>query len=102
MASKAAPSCRLVFCLLISAAVLRPGKNRGLGAAPGRPGPEGSFLGPGPGPRAPHPVGGAPRRMEEVRDRWCGHRAGPGFPHLCRMFEFDRLAQVGAATGGAG
>lgn len=26
MASKAAPSCRLVFCLLISAAALRPGK----------------------------------------------------------------------------
>lgn len=26
MASKAAPSCRLVFCLLISAAVLRPGE----------------------------------------------------------------------------
>lgn len=28
MASKAAPSCRLVFCLLISAAVLRPGEQR--------------------------------------------------------------------------
>lgn len=26
MASKVSPSCRLVFCLLISAAVLRPGK----------------------------------------------------------------------------
>lgn len=26
MASKGSPSCRLVFCLLISAAVLRPGK----------------------------------------------------------------------------
>ena len=62
MASKAASSCRLIFCLLISAAVLRPGKNRGLGAAPGRPGPQG-FLGPGPGPRAPHPRG---RRAQAV------------------------------------
>lgn len=26
MASKVSPSCRLVFCLLISAAILRPGK----------------------------------------------------------------------------
>lgn len=26
MASKVSPTCRLVFCLLISAAVLRPGK----------------------------------------------------------------------------
>lgn len=78
MASKAAPSCRLVFCLLISAAVLRAGKNRGLGAAPGRPGPGGSFLGPGPGPRAPHPGGGAPRRMGEVRDRRCGQELALG------------------------
>ena len=100
MASKAAPSCRLVFCLLISAAVLRPGKSRGLGAAPGRPGPGGRCL--GPGPRAPHPGGRRARADGEGKGPACGHRAGPGFPHLCRMFEFDRLAQLGAATGGTG
>lgn len=58
MAPKAAPSCRLVFCLLISAAVLRQGKNRGLGAAPGRPGPGGAASQvPGPGLAPSTPVG---------------------------------------------
>lgn len=36
MAPKVSPSCRLVFCLLISAAVLRPGKQWPLSKQPGR------------------------------------------------------------------
>lgn len=50
MESKAGPSCRLVFCLLISAAVLRPGEQ----GPPGSPRPTwagGNFLRSGPGPR---------------------------------------------------
>lgn len=50
MESKAGPSCRLVFCLLISAAVLRPGEQGPQGSPrPTRAG--GNFLRSGPGPR---------------------------------------------------
>lgn len=97
MESKAGPSCRLVFCLLISAAVLRPGEQ----GPPGSPRPTwagGNFLRSGPGPR----TSGAVRAgvWGEVRGRRCRHRAGPGFSHLCRTCGPGRLAQVWAGTGG--
>lgn len=50
MESKAGPSCRLVFCLLISAAVLRPGE-QGPQSSPRPMWAGGNFLRSPPGPR---------------------------------------------------
>lgn len=64
MASQAAPSCRLVFCLLISAAVLRPGE-QGPRSSPGptRAGEQFPLVpDPGLAPREQHP-----RRAGEVQ-----------------------------------
>lgn len=85
MASKAAPSCRLVFCLLISAAVLRPGEQ----GPPSNLWPTwagGSFLrsqAPALHHRAVRP---GPRCVGKVKGRRSGRRVGPGFSHLCHTF----------------
>lgn len=94
MASKTGPSCRLVFCLLISAAVLRPGK-QGPRSSPRPAWNGGDFR----GPRRRPCSSGAVRPGGWGR---CGHRAGPGFSHLCRTLGPGRPAQVWAGTGGLG
>lgn len=102
MASKAAPSCRLVFCLLISAAVLRPGEQRPR-VAPGRRGPGAVSLGP---PPRPGPAGqgaqvrrGGKRSAERAQNR-------PWVPTPVPLFGLGRtdgrLAEVCAASGALG
>lgn len=78
MASKVSPSCRLVFCLLISAAVLRPGK----------------LLASEQSPRLWRTGGGSLGRLGLCALSVClakygshkgarGHRSVPGNSHLC-------------------
>jgi hypothetical protein len=88
MASKASPSCRLIFCLLISAAVLRPGE-RGPRSSSRLARAGSVFL--GPGLRAQARSGGGKGTASE-------YRPGPGHSHLCRTFGLGSLAQVWAAS----
>lgn len=82
MAPKLSPSCRLVFCLLISAAVLRPGKRWPLRSL--------HCL----GCRGPGAVPWGGLGVLRPGDWWgkygshkgaLGHRPVPGNSHLCHM-----------------
>lgn len=94
--SKASPSSRLVFCLLISAAILRPGE-QGPWSGPGLTWARGSFLVFRPWLLS---RGYSRRRVVgEIRGRPSRHRPGPGLSHLCRSSGLTDWLKFGQRAG---